>query len=141
MPGIWLVTIHKPFPVFRPGSWEHIMKIKLVTFGKIDIEGQRYDCDVVIEKGKVRKRKERASKAYRTQFGHTPLSAEEDIPWHSRKLFVGTGAYGRLPVTPEVYEEARKKGLEISAMPTGKVCELLEKLKPSDVNAILHVTC
>ena len=117
------------------------MKMKLVTFGKIDIEGQHYDYDVVIEKGKIRKRKKRSSKAYRTQFGHTPLSAEEEIPWHGKKLFVGTGAYGSLPVMPEVYEEARKNGVKIIAMPTVEVCELLEKLKPSDVNAILHVTC
>ena len=117
------------------------MKMKLVTFGRIDIEGQHYECDVVIEKGKVRKRNKRLSKAYRSQFGHTPLSAEESIPWHGRKLFVGTGAYGSLPVMPEVYEEARKKGVEIIAMPTVEVCELLEKFKPRDVNAILHVTC
>jgi hypothetical protein len=94
------------------------MKMKLVTFGRIDIEGQQYECDVVIEKGKVRKRKKGLSKDYRSQFGHTPLSAEESIPWHGRKLFVGTGAYGSLPVMPEVYEEARKKGVEIIAMPT-----------------------
>ena len=42
---------------------------------------------------------------------------------------------------PEVYEEARKRDVEIIAMPTVKVCELLEKLNPGDVNAILHVTC
>jgi hypothetical protein len=117
------------------------MKMRLVTFGKIDIEGQHYDYDVVIERGKVRKRKKRLSKAYRTQFGHTPLSAEENLPWHGRKLFVGTGAYGSLPVMPEVYEEARRKGVELIALPTVEVCELLEKFKPADINAILHVTC
>ena len=117
------------------------MKMKLVAFGKIDIEGQRYENDVVIEKGKVRKRKKRLSKTYRTRFGHTPLSAEEDIPWHGRKLFIGTGAYGSLPVMPEVYDEARKKGVEIIAVPTVEVCQLLEQLKPRDINAILHITC
>ena len=117
------------------------MKMRLVAFGKLDIEGQHYEYDVVIEKGKVRKRKKRLSKAYRSQFGHTPLSAEENIPWHGRKLFVGTGANGSLPVMPEVYEEARKNGIEIIAMPTVEVCELLEQCKPGDINAILHVTC
>jgi hypothetical protein len=42
---------------------------------------------------------------------------------------------------PEVYAEARKKGVKIIAMPTVEVCELLEEFKPADVNAILHVTC
>ena len=117
------------------------MKMRLVTFGKIDIEGEHYECDVVIEKGKVRKRKKRLSRVYRSRFGHTPLSIEENIPWHGRQLFVGTGAYGSLPVMPEVYEEARRKGVEVIAMPTVEVCELLEKFKPVDINAILHVTC
>ena len=42
---------------------------------------------------------------------------------------------------PEVYEEARRKGVEVIAMSTVEVCELLEKFKPADINAILHVTC
>ena len=33
------------------------MKIRLVAFGEIDIEGQHYDYDVVVEKGQVRKRR------------------------------------------------------------------------------------
>jgi hypothetical protein len=40
-----------------------------------------------------------------------PAYLRPDIPWHGRKLFVGTGAYGSLPVMPEVFEEARKKGI------------------------------
>ena len=117
------------------------MKMKLISFGEIDVEGQQYEHDVVVEKGRVRKRKKKPSKAYRGRFGHTPLSAEEDIPWHGTKLFVGTGAYGSLPIMPEVYEEAEKKGVEIIAKPTVEVCELVKKYKPADVNAILHVTC
>jgi len=117
------------------------MKIRLVTFGEIDIEGRHYDHDVVIEKGKVRKRKKNLSKAYRGRFGHTPLSAEENIPWHGTKLFVGTGAYGSLPIMPEVYEEAQSKGVKIIAKRTVEVCELVKKYKPKDVNAIIHVTC
>jgi len=117
------------------------MKMKLVTFGEIDIEGRHYDHDVVIEKGEVRKRKKRLSKVYRGRFGHTPLSVEENIPWHGSTLFVGTGAYGGLPVMPEVYQAARRKGVEVIAKPTVEVCELLKKYKPTDVNAVLHVTC
>ena len=82
------------------------MKIRLVSFGQLDVEGERYDHDVVIEQGKVRKRKKKASKPYREAYGHTPLSAEEDIPWHGEKLFIGTGSYGSLPVMKEVYERA-----------------------------------
>ena len=117
------------------------MKMRLVSFGKIDIEGTHYDHDVVIEAGEIRKRHKKPSKAYRGEFGHTPLSAEESIPWHGKKLFIGTGAYGSLPIMKDVYAEAQRQGVEVIAGPTVEVCELLKELEPSDINAVLHVTC
>jgi hypothetical protein len=117
------------------------MKIRLVSFGQIEVEGKRYDHDVVIEQGRVRKRDKKASKAHREEYGHTPLSAEENIPWHGKKLFVGTGAYGSLPVMDSVYSEAVTRGVHVIALPTEKVCELVKEFRKKDVNAILHVTC
>ena len=117
------------------------MKARLVSFGQIDIEGVHYDYDVVIEKGQVRKRQKKPSKAYRDRYGHTPLSAGEDIPWRGRTLFVGTGAHGSLPIMPEVFEQAEKMGVKVVAKPTVEVCKLVRELRPKDVNAILHVTC
>ena len=117
------------------------MKIRLVSFGEINIEGQRYDHDVVIDQGRVRKRNMQASKAYRAQYGHTPLSVQEDIPWHGKKPYIGTGAYGSLPVMPEVYEQAAKHGVEVIALPTEQVCDLVKAFREEDVNAILHATC
>ena len=117
------------------------MQIRLVSFGQLDIDGERYDHDVVIERGKVRKRDKKASKAHRGDYGHTPLSAAEDIPWHGKTLYIGTGAYGSLPVMPEVYEAAKKKGVKIIALPTVEVCELVREYQSADVNAVLHVTC
>ena len=60
------------------------MKMRMQTFGEIEVEGERYDDDLVIEQGEIRKRRKKPSKAYRARFGHTPLSAEEAIPWHGR---------------------------------------------------------
>jgi hypothetical protein len=117
------------------------MKCTLVGFGTLEVEGERYEHDVVIEHGQIAKRKKKASKAYRDRYAHTPLSAEEHIPWHGKTLYVGTGAHGALPVMPEVYEAARRHGVEVVARPTVEVCKLIEELAPSDVNAILHVTC
>ncbi len=117
------------------------MKAKLISFGRIDIEGERYDYDLVIEKGKVRKRSKKPSKAYRERYGHTPLSAGEEIPWHGKTLYIGTGTYGSLPIMPEVLEEAKKKGIKVIAKPTVEVCRLVAELKPKDVNAVLHVPC
>ena len=41
------------------------MKARLVKFGEIEVEGKRYTHDVVIEGGKVRKRKKGPSKQFR----------------------------------------------------------------------------
>jgi hypothetical protein len=35
----------------------------------------------LIEGGEIRKCKKKPSKQFRDEFGHTPLSIEEDIPW------------------------------------------------------------
>ena len=117
------------------------MRAELVAFGEIEIEGDRYSHDVVIEAGQVRKRSKKPSKAYRDQYGHTPLSAEESIPWAGPRLIVGTGSYGSLPIMPQVHEEAERRGVEIVALPTKEACTLLRDMAADQINAILHVTC
>jgi len=60
------------------------------------VRGKRHNQYVVIDGGKVRKRKKGPSKQFREKFGHTPLSAEEEIPWGGKRLIVGTGAHGAI---------------------------------------------
>ena len=91
------------------------MKARWIRFGEIEVEGVRYDHDIVIDKGKVAKRAKKASKPYRGEFGHTPLSADEPIPWGGKRLIVGTGESGSLPIMPAVWDEARRRGIEIVA--------------------------
>lgn len=117
------------------------MKATLVAFGAIEIDGTRYEHDIVIDRGEVGKRRKAASKPYRDRYGHTPLSPEENIPWHGRRLIVGTGANGALPVMPEVTAEAHRRGVEVTVLPTEDACRLIESLRRRDVNAVLHVTC
>ncbi len=105
------------------------MKAQLVKFGEIEVEGKRYMHDVVIDGGKVRKRKKGPSKQFREKFGHTPLSVEEEIPWGGKRLMIGTGAHDALPVMEEVLAEARRRGVEVIAAPTLEVCQLLEEVK------------
>src|SRR2546430_10565806 len=116
------------------------MRVDRFSFGSIRIDGKIYENDVVLDRGKVRKRKKKASKPFRDRFGHTPLSTEENIPWKSATLVVGTGAEGSLPVMPEVEREARRRCVELVAVPTEKAIALLKKTaKPT--NAVLHITC
>lgn len=118
-----------------------IVDIVYPGFGAIVVEGERFEHDVVVEAGRVRPRKKGRSKVHRHRYGHTPLSAGEDIPWSSPRLVVGTGASGQLPIMPEVWDEARTRGIELIAAPTVEACRLLGSIDRQDVFAILHVTC
>jgi hypothetical protein len=117
------------------------MNARLIAFGEIEVGEDRYDYDIVIDGGKVSKRKKRASKQYREEGGHTPLSLKEEIPWGGSRLIVGTGVYGRLPIMPEIRQEAERRGVTLVALPTGEACRLLRDLKPKNIHAILHTTC
>ncbi len=117
------------------------MKASFTSFGEIKIGSERYRHDVVIERGVVRKRKKKVSKVYQDRYGHTPLSAEEPIPWVGKSLYIGTGMYGSLPVMSEVYREAELRGVKVVVDKTKAICRILEKIQPKDINAVLHVTC
>jgi len=116
------------------------MRFEAFSFGQIRIDGVTYDHDVVIERGEVRKRKKKPSKKYRDAFGHTPVSMDEDIPWKCRRLVIGAGHEGALPVMDEVKLEAKRREVELVIRPTARAIETLRK-RPDDTNAILHVTC
>jgi hypothetical protein len=82
---------------------------------------------------------EEAIQKFRDKFGHTPLSAEEEIPWTCRRLVIGTGT-GALPVMDEVKREATRRKIKLLIFPTVEAIEELKR-RPRDTNAILHVTC
>jgi len=115
------------------------MRFQAFCFGSVRIDGVTYAHDVVIDHGRIRKRKKKPSKKFRDAYGHTPLSVEEEIPWDCRRLVIGTGT-GALPVMDEVKREARRRNIKLLIVPT---VEAIEELKQhtGDTNAILHVTC
>ena len=115
------------------------MSIEHFSFGSIRIDGITYEHDVVIDRGTVRKRKKKLSKKFRDSFGHTPLSAEEEIPWNCRRLVIGTGT-GALPVMKEVMREALRRKIKLVILPTVQAIEALKE-DPDETNAVLHVTC
>jgi hypothetical protein len=117
------------------------VNVRFLGFGSIEVDERRYDHDIVIDAGDVRQRKKKPSKRYRGEFGHTPLSADEDIPWGGSRLIIGTGAFGSLPIMPALREEAGSRGVDLAAVPTEEACRLIANLDRSEVHAVLHVTC
>jgi hypothetical protein len=103
------------------------MHFKDFSFGSIRIDGVTLEHDVVIDRGKIRKRKKKPSKKFREEFGHTPLSAEEEIPWKCRRL-------------KDVKLEAKRRKIELLILPTAQAIEELEK-NGDETNTNLHVTC
>jgi hypothetical protein len=115
------------------------MRFDRFSFGTLRVDGSTYEQDVVIDRGEIRKRKKTPSRKFRDEFGHTPLSLEEKIPWKCHRLVIGTGMHGRLPVMKEVKREAERRHVELVVVPTKEAIRLMEK--EPDANAILHVTC
>jgi len=116
------------------------MRFDKFSFGSIQIDGSTYEYDVIVDRGEIRKREKKPSKKFREQFGHTPLSIEEEILWRCDQLVIGSGAYGRLPIMQEVRREAERHKIKLLVLPTTEAIEVLRR-EPEDTNAILHVTC
>ena len=116
------------------------MRFTGYSFGSIQVDGVTYTHDLIIDRGKIRKRKKAASRKSRDGYGHTPLSIAEDIPWRCRRLVIGTGADGALPVMQEVRDEARRREIDLVVLPTPEAVVALTKAA-ADTNAILHLTC
>ena len=111
-------------------------------FGWIEIAGTRYEHDIVIHTdGSISKRQKKLSKPYREEYGHTPLSAEELAfleKEHPSVVYIGTGQYGDLPLTPDAAAL-----LEAYAPAIGKTPDILALIKEEKRKhiAVLHVTC
>jgi hypothetical protein len=126
-------------PVTRLVPAEVLVRFEAFCFGSIRIDGITYHHDVVIDRGKVRKRKKKLSKKFRHIFGHTPLSTEERYLGSVARLVIGTGT-GALPVMPDVKREAKRRKLQLLVLPTREAIKVLRD-EHGETNAILHVTC
>lgn len=111
-------------------------------FGWIEVGSVRYDHDIIIHVDRsITKRKKKLSKGQKVGYGHTPLSdAEVFFLTDERpdRVFIGTGQYGDLPVTPAAM--AILKDHHAVIMPTPEILPLIGHEQGKYV-AVLHVTC
>jgi len=111
-------------------------------FGWIEIDQVRYEHDVIIHRdGSVTKRSKKKSKELKSTYGHTPLSDQELEVVKKEKpeiVYIGTGQYGDLPITPEAERELSR--FETVIRPTPEILDMLKKERRSFF-AIIHVTC
>jgi len=57
-----------------------------------------------------------------------------------KRLVIGTGIEGALPVMDEVIAEAKRRGVKLDLRRTPEAVRLLAD-DPADTNAISHLTC
>jgi hypothetical protein len=111
-------------------------------FGWVEVLRVRYDHDIIIHvDGSITKRKKKLSKGEKAHYGHTPLSDAEIgffLDERPDRVFIGTGQYGDLPLTPAAEEILKSHHAVIR--PTPEILPLIEQEKGKYV-AVLHVTC
>ena len=107
------------------------------TFGKIVIDGNTYNSDVIIFPDRV-------DASWWRKEGHK-LHIEditEIIQEKPEVLVVGTGNTGLMRVLPETKRYIESKGLELVIEKTEEACKIFNELSKSKrVIAALHLTC
>jgi len=117
------------------------MKFANYSFGQIEIDGNIYKEDLVINKGKIQRRNKEVSEPLKEEYGHTPLTLAENIPWDCQTLIVATGEGNALPIADEVRIRAGALGVKIKEMRTPDAILVLNMVNLEDTNAIIHLTC
>jgi hypothetical protein len=127
--------------IYAPMEKDKPLHIKKIEFGSITINGETFEKDVVIDDRKVRQRKKGPSKFKRGEYGHTPLTQHEEIPWDCDVLVIGIGMSSRLPVTDNFKAEAAKRGVLLVLLETPDAVAYLNENHHDRMNAIIHITC
>jgi hypothetical protein len=107
------------------------------SFGRIVIDGRRYDSDIVIYPDRI------DSKWWRRD-GHLLQVAdlEEALKLSPEVLIVGTGEGGVMRVPEETRRHVENLGIELVAERTGEAVKTYNRVAPARrVVAALHLTC
>ena len=106
-------------------------------FGRIVINGKRYNSDLIVFPDKVRDgwwRKE--DHRLHVEDLKDVLEAKPEV------LVVGTGYSGLMTVPPETRKYVESEGIELMAQRTAEACKTFNRLVQSrKVVAALHLTC
>lgn len=112
-------------------------RIDSYQFGRIQIDGQVYEQDVIILPDRV------VPNWWREK-GHSLAMADLDgvLEALPGTLVVGKGASERMSVPRETRERLSERGITVLALPTDEACERYNELREeADVGAALHLTC
>jgi hypothetical protein len=111
-------------------------------FGWIEIDGERYEHDVLIRlSGKIKRRKKKLSKqVYGTSHTLSREEAEHACEEGARVLVIGTGQDGCVHLSPEAAEYLKKHKVDVRLQPTPEALEVWNGAG-KDAIGLFHVTC
>jgi hypothetical protein len=111
-------------------------------FGWIEIDGERYEHDVLIRLGgKVKKRKKKLSKeVYGTSHTISRAEAEDVFEGGAHVLVVGSGQDDCVRLSPEATEYLEKHRVDVRLQPTPNALEVWNGAG-KDAVGLFHVTC
>ena len=112
-------------------------KIESYEFGRIVIDGQAYDADLILLPDRI-------LEGWWRKEGHLLQSADLEAVFDAEPdvLIVGQGAYGRMRVAGEAARAVEKAGIEMIALPTDEAVKRYNSLPEGrTVAAALHLTC
>jgi len=112
-------------------------QIESYRFGRIVIDGESYDQDVIVLPDQV-------IGGWWRKEGHAlhPDDLEAVFEARPEVLVVGKGASGRMQVTEEARQALQEASIELVALSTEKAVETYNNVrKERTVAAALHLTC
>ncbi len=112
-------------------------KIESYRFGRIVIDGEAHDKDVIILPGRV-------IGGWWRKSGHVLHPEDLDAVFEAapEMLIVGQGANGRMRVTRETEQALAAADIELVALDTDAAVERYNALREAgNVAAVLHLTC
>ena len=111
-------------------------------FGWLEIEGERYEHDVLIRlDGKVKRRKKQLSKrVYGTSHTISLDEAQHVYEEGAATLILGSGQYGQVHLSPEAEEYFRERRCDVRLLPTPEALEIWNETRGRAIG-LFHVTC
>jgi hypothetical protein len=111
-------------------------------FGWLEIEGERYEHDVLIRlNGEVERRKKKLSKrVYGTSHVIALDEARHVYQKGATALIVGSGQQGQVHLSPEAEQYFRRRRCEVRLRPTPQALEIWNETSGKTIG-LFHVTC
>jgi len=116
--------------------------IQGTEFGRITVDDEVYDHDIVIRlNGKVKKRKKKLSKEqYGTSHTVSLAEAEHIYDEHGERLIVGTGQDGNVKLSEEAEDYFKGKRCFVELAPTREAVKVWNEAEGKTIG-MFHVTC